>query len=113
MLAIPSDIRLKDAALQPGARLRLEDDRFGHDDLLSGRKTQKEIRIMCRSIALRGSSRRPSWRIAHNFQRHIITAMHTCGRRLRLLGMVTSAPLAAALLAVVLSAIIAGVDGLA
>jgi hypothetical protein len=75
MLAIPSDIRLKDAVLQPGTRLRLEDDRFGHDDLLSGRKAQKEIRIMCRSIALRGASRRPSRRTAHNPQLHIISAM--------------------------------------
>jgi hypothetical protein len=48
MLAIPGDVRFEDAALQPGARLRLENDRFGHDDLLSGRKAQKEIRIMCR-----------------------------------------------------------------
>jgi hypothetical protein len=48
MLVIPGDIRVEDAALQPRARPRLEDDRFGHDDLLSGRKAQKEIRIMWR-----------------------------------------------------------------
>jgi hypothetical protein len=48
MLAIPGDIRLEDAVLQPSARPRLEGDCFGHDDLLSGGKAQKEIRIMCR-----------------------------------------------------------------
>src|SRR5271166_660776 len=40
VVAVGGDITLKNAVLQPGTLLRLDDDLFGHPDLLSGGKVQ-------------------------------------------------------------------------
>jgi hypothetical protein len=40
MVAVGSDITLKNAVLQPRTLLRLDDDLFGHAGLLSGEKVQ-------------------------------------------------------------------------